>query len=104
MLPSLVYPYSELDIEQDEGCEKVEKSFQFCDLFILKRQCIYSILKGCKVLNKVCERGTISQQKVYERSNEAFLSKKVYKRVRDWTLGRSPPDKTWLSTLGRVIK
>ena len=26
-----------------------------------------------------------------------FLSKMVYKRVRDCTLGRSPPDKTWLS-------
>ena len=31
---------------------------------------------------------------------EPFLSKMVYKRVRGCTLGRRPPDKTWLSTPG----
>ena len=46
---------------------KIEKTFWFSDLFIFKRQYIYSGLKGCKVLNKVCERGTICQQKVYKR-------------------------------------
>ena len=33
------------------------KMFYFCDWFLFKRQCIYSSWKGCKVVNKVCERG-----------------------------------------------
>ena len=40
------------------GCEKVERKTLFCDLFI--KDCIYSSEKGCKVLMKVCEWGTIS--------------------------------------------
>ena len=38
---------------------KVEKTFYFFDWFLFKRQCIYSSWKGYKVVNKVCERGTI---------------------------------------------
>ena len=48
-----------------------------------------SSLKGCKVLNEVYERGTICQQTVYERGT--FFVKMVFKRVRDWTSGRSLP-------------
>ena len=33
------------------------------DRFLFKRQCIYSCQKGCKVLNKVCERGTFFAKK-----------------------------------------
>ena len=40
---------------------KIEKTFWFSDLFIFKRQYIYGGLKGCKGLNKVCERSTICQ-------------------------------------------
>ena len=40
------------------GCEKVERKTLFCDLFI--KDCIYRSEKGCKVLSKVCEWGTIS--------------------------------------------
>ena len=47
-------------------CEKVEKKFWFCDLFILKRQCIYSSLKrDAKYVKhvplKVYESGTFSR-------------------------------------------
>ena len=38
---------------------KVDKTFYFCDWFLFKRQCNYSRSKGCKVLNKLCERGII---------------------------------------------
>ena len=38
---------------------KVEKTFYFCEWFLFNTQCIYSRYKGCKVLNKVYESGTI---------------------------------------------
>ena len=38
---------------------KVEKTFYFCEWFLFNTQCIYSSYKGCKVLNKVYESGTI---------------------------------------------
>ena len=43
------------------------EAFWPSDLFTFKRQCIYSSSKGYKVLNKVCERGTIYQWKANER-------------------------------------
>ena len=33
------------------GCEKVEKLFWFCDLFIFLRQCCYSSQRGSNVVN-----------------------------------------------------
>ena len=49
---------------------------------------------GCKVLNKVCERGTIGQNE----GGTFFAKKMVHKRVRGWPSGRSLPYKNWLST------
>ena len=47
--------------------------------------CCTSNAKRCKVLNKVCERGTF------------FLKKKiVYKKVRGWTSGRSRPEQKFV--------
>ena len=45
-------------------------------------------VKGAPLVNRRYTKG------------EPFVSKMVYKRVRGCTLGRSPPDKTWLSTPG----
>ena len=42
---------------------KAEKAFYFCDWFLFKRQWAYSSWRGCKVLNKVWERGTIFNRK-----------------------------------------
>ena len=42
------------------GCEKVKKTFWFCNFFMLERQRIYSSQKGLTGLNWVCERGTFS--------------------------------------------
>ena len=39
--------------------------FYFCDRFLFKWQCIYSSFKkGCKALNKECERGSIYHYKI----------------------------------------
>ena len=32
------------------GCEKIEKTFYLCDLFIFQRHSVYSSLKGCKAI------------------------------------------------------
>ena len=40
---------------------KVENTFYFCDWILFKRPCIYSSKKGCKVLNKVCEKSNSYQ-------------------------------------------
>ena len=50
------------------GFDEEKKTFWFCE---------------------VCERGTICQQKVYERG--PFLSKMVCEKPRGWTSGRSLP-------------
>ena len=46
-------------------------------------------LKGGKVLNKVCESGTILQQKVYERGT--LFVKNGIKKGRGLDLGAEPP-------------
>ena len=51
----------------------------------------YSILKGFKNLNKVCERGTIILSIEGIRKGYLFRKKMLYKRVRGWTSGRSLP-------------
>ena len=48
--------------------------------FQTDRQCIYISYKRCKVLNKVCERGTTRHQKVYERGT-IFVKNGIYKGI-----------------------
>ena len=75
---------------------KVEKTFYFCDWSLFKRQCIiYSSRKGCKVLTKESERGTIC--KVYERGS-FFRVKWHMKGYGAGPWGGASPDKNlWIT-------
>ena len=61
--------YQIYNVDAFYGCEKVEKTSWFCDLFMFLIWCFYSNLKGCKVLINVCERSSICQYTVYETGN-----------------------------------
>ena len=74
---------------------KVGKTFYFCYWFLFKWQCIYSSLKGCKVLNKVCERGINIVNRGYTKG-VPFSWKTVYKRVRGWTLYKNLKSTPWV--------
>ena len=82
--------------ESNLSCNKSERVYWFCDLFISKRQFIYSSWKGCKGSDV---RGVPFVDKRYTKGVH-FLSKMIYKRVRGWgwTSGRSRPEENLLST------
>ena len=55
------------------------------DWFLLKRQCIYSSYKGCKVLNKVCERNIICQQKINTKGKTVWVQRSTqHVNITDW--------------------
>lgn len=71
-----------------DGCEVVEKTFWFCDLFIFIIQSFTIVEGNVKFLTSHVKGSPINgQQKGY-----LFWQKWYMKKVRGWTIGRSLPD------------
>ena len=68
------------------GCERIRKTFWFCDLFISKRQRIYSSYK--RDAKGVFERGVLWVEGI--RNGYLFLSKIFYKKGEGLDLGDEP--------------